>query len=147
MVMRLPVIEFERELWPAHPDTTFSTKTVSPNGGEPGTTTLDLDLGSGYVHISLSHNPRALTTSISSISHRRKIYRTEPQTVSTFLVLLTTGLQYMVQRLNYAKDLERIERIRQDAKTNAWGNRLVPPEGQKKASVIWTGWYDTALTR
>jgi len=56
-------------------------------------------------------------------------------TVSTFLVLLTTGLQYMVQRLNYAKDLERIERIRQDAKTAAWGNRLVPPEGQKKVKV------------
>jgi len=58
------------------------------------------------------------------------------QTVVTFLVLLTTGLQYMVQRLNYARDLERIERIKQDAKTTAWGNRLVSPEGQKKASVI-----------
>ncbi|KAF9652178.1 chaperone J-domain-containing protein [Thelephora ganbajun] len=56
-------------------------------------------------------------------------------TVFMFLVLLTTGLQYMVQRLNYAKDLERIERIRQDAKTTAWGNRLVPPEGQKKVRV------------
>ena len=42
----------------------------------------------------------------------------------------------MVQRLNYAKDLGRIERIRQDAKTAAWGNRLVSPEGQKKASAI-----------
>jgi len=56
-------------------------------------------------------------------------------TVITFLILLTTGLQYMVQRLNYARDLERIERIRQDAKTTAWGNRLVPPEGQKKVKV------------
>jgi len=56
-------------------------------------------------------------------------------TVVTFLALLTTGLQYMVQRLNYTRDLERIEKIRQDAKTTAWGNRLVPPEGQKKVKV------------
>jgi len=56
-------------------------------------------------------------------------------TVMTFLVVLTTGLQYMVQKLNYARDLERIERIRQDARTTAWGNRLVPPEGQKKVRV------------
>jgi len=56
-------------------------------------------------------------------------------TVITFLILLTTGLQYMVQRLNYTKDLGRIERIRQDARTAAWGNRLVPPEGQKKVRV------------
>ncbi|KAF9780123.1 DnaJ-domain-containing protein [Thelephora terrestris] len=56
-------------------------------------------------------------------------------TVMTFLVILTTGLQYMVQKLNYAKDVERIERIRHDARTTAWGNRLVPPEGQKKVRV------------
>lgn len=56
-------------------------------------------------------------------------------TVMTFLVVLTTGLQYMVQRLNHAKDLERIERIRHDARTTAWGNRLVSPEGQKKVRV------------
>jgi len=56
-------------------------------------------------------------------------------TVMTFLVVLTTGLQYMVQKLNYARDLERIERIRQEARTTAWGNRLVPPEGQKKVRV------------
>jgi len=56
-------------------------------------------------------------------------------TVLTFLVFLTTGLQYMVQRLNYTKDLERIERIRQDAKKAAWGNRLVPPEGRKQVKV------------
>lgn len=62
----------------------------------------------------------------------------------TFLVVLTTGLQYMVQKLNYARDLERIERIRQDARTTAWGNRLVPPEGQKKVSVILTGWHEVA---
>ena len=49
----------------------------------------------------------------------------------------------MVQRLNYAKDLERIEKIRLDARTAAWGSRSVPPEGQKKVSVAWTWWYDS----
>lgn len=77
-----------------------------------------------------------LIASILPIPNRWKIYRVEQQTVSTFLVLLTTGLQYMVQRLNHARDLERIERIRQDAKTTAWGDRLVHPESQKKVSVI-----------
>jgi len=41
----------------------------------------------------------------------------------------------MVQKLNYTKDLERIEKIRRDARTTAWGNRLIPPEGQKKVRV------------
>ena len=95
----------------------------------------------------LPYDPRALITFISSTLNLRENFHAKIQTVLTFLVFLTTGLQYMVQRLNYAKDLERIERIRQDAKTTAWGNRLVPPEGQKKASVILTGWHDTELTR
>jgi len=56
-------------------------------------------------------------------------------TVFTFLVFLTTGLQFMVQKLNYARDLERVEKIRHDARTTAWGNRLIPPEGQKKVRV------------
>ena len=54
-----------------------------------------------------------------------KFYHPNTQTVFTFLVFLTTGLQFMVQKLNYSRDLERIEKIRHDAKTTAWGNRSV----------------------
>ena len=141
MVMMFPYDQFRRiltTLWRIRSDTTFSTKMGSPNGGEPDTTMLDLDLGSGYVHVSASWPSSRIHRFHLPIANHRKNYRAGTQTVSTFLVLLTTGLQYMVQRLNYAKDLERIERIRQDAKTTAWGNRLVAPEGQKKASAIWT---------
>lgn len=140
MVMRLPAINLGRSLihtpWRIQSDTTFSTQMGSPSGGEPGTTTLDLDLGSGYVHALCLTILLTLIASILPIPNRWKFYRVEQQTVSTFLVLLTTGLQYMVQRLNHARDLERIERIRQDAKTTAWGDRLVHPESQKKVSVI-----------
>ena len=41
----------------------------------------------------------------------------------------------MVQKLKYASDLKRIEKIRHEARTTAWGNRSVPPEGQKKVSL------------
>jgi DnaJ family protein C protein 1 len=41
-------------------------------------------------------------------------------------------MQYMVQKMNYNRDLARIETIIQNAKTAAWGNKLIPADGQKK---------------
>lgn len=100
--------------------------------------------GTGYYYsrfrpgVGVSACPYAVMifSRIQDSSRQWKIYHITTQTVMTFLVILTTGLQFMVQRLNYAKDLGRIERIRHDARTTAWGNRLVPPEGQKKVSVM-----------
>ena len=147
MITRLPCDRFNPRRTPSYPNRyDFFYKNGVPKWR-----------GTGYYYsrfrpgIGVRGRPCLTTLVYSSLpfsQHRhRKNYRAGTQTVSTFLVLLTTGLQYMVQRLNYAKDLERIERIRQDAKTAAWGNRLDPPEGQKKVSVIWTGWHDAALTR
>ncbi|KAG6911179.1 hypothetical protein DXG01_003046 [Tephrocybe rancida] len=56
-------------------------------------------------------------------------------TVFAFLVILTSGLQLLVQRLNYKKDLERIEKFVQQAKAAAWGPKAVPVEGQRKVKV------------
>ncbi|KAF9008974.1 DnaJ domain-containing protein, partial [Cyathus striatus] len=53
-------------------------------------------------------------------------------TVCTFLIIVTSGVQYVIQRLNYKKDLERIERITQAARTAAWGTKMVPGVGQRK---------------
>ncbi|KIY74026.1 DnaJ-domain-containing protein [Cylindrobasidium torrendii FP15055 ss-10] len=55
--------------------------------------------------------------------------------VSVFLVLLTSGLQYIVQSMNYKRDLARIERISQDARLAAWGPKLIPIDGQRKVKV------------
>ncbi|KAG5648987.1 hypothetical protein DXG03_000336 [Asterophora parasitica] len=55
--------------------------------------------------------------------------------VVVFLTILTSGLQLLVQRLNYTRDLERIERFVRDARAAAWGPKLVPIEGQRKVKV------------
>ncbi len=49
-----------------------------------------------------------------------------------FLTILTSGLQYLVQKLNYKRDLGRIEKIQRDARLAAWGAKLVPIDGQRK---------------
>lgn len=51
-----------------------------------------------------------------------------------FLVVLTSGLQYLIQGIKYKQDVVRIEKIVGDAKTAAWGNRNAPLEGQRKVS-------------
>ncbi|EGO01878.1 hypothetical protein SERLA73DRAFT_177452 [Serpula lacrymans var. lacrymans S7.3] len=56
-------------------------------------------------------------------------------TVLVFLTLITSGLQYLVQRLNYSRDLERVERIIRDARLAAWGQKMVPLEGKRKVKV------------
>ncbi|KAI0081750.1 DnaJ-domain-containing protein [Panus rudis PR-1116 ss-1] len=55
--------------------------------------------------------------------------------VLVFLTLLSSVLQYVIQRLNYRRDLDRIKTIREQAKTAAWGNMLSPPTGPKKVKV------------
>ncbi|TBU45074.1 DnaJ-domain-containing protein [Dichomitus squalens] len=56
-------------------------------------------------------------------------------TVLTFLVIITSGIQYIVQKLNYNRDLKRIEHIVEQARTAAWGSKLNPVEGQRKVKV------------
>ncbi|KAI9063266.1 DnaJ-domain-containing protein [Trametes sanguinea] len=56
-------------------------------------------------------------------------------TVLTFLVILTSGLQYLVQKMNYNRDLKRIQDIREKARAAAWGTRTSPQEGQRKVKV------------
>ncbi|KAG6869270.1 hypothetical protein C0993_000023 [Termitomyces sp. T159_Od127] len=60
-------------------------------------------------------------------------------TVVVFLVILTSGLHLLVQKMNYKKDLERIDRIRQQARTTAWGPKAIPLEGQRKVKVNLSG--------
>jgi len=55
--------------------------------------------------------------------------------VFVFLTILTSGLQYVIQGINYKKDLERIELITGKAKAAAWGPKMVPVKGQRKVRV------------
>ncbi|KAK0453512.1 DnaJ-domain-containing protein [Armillaria borealis] len=59
--------------------------------------------------------------------------------VLVFLTVLTSSLQYIIQKMNYRRDLERIERIRQDARLAAWGPKMIPVEGQRKVKVNLSG--------
>ncbi|KAI0349414.1 DnaJ-domain-containing protein [Trametes cingulata] len=56
-------------------------------------------------------------------------------TVVTFLIILTSGLQYLVQKMNYNRDLRRIQEIRDQARAAAWGAKMTPLEGQRKVKV------------
>ncbi|KAI0771604.1 DnaJ domain-containing protein [Trametes elegans] len=56
-------------------------------------------------------------------------------TVFTFLVMLTSGLQYIVQKMNYKRDIQRIHEIRDKARAAAWGAKLTPLEGQRKVKI------------
>ena len=71
-------------------------------------------------------------SSVQSRSHAFK----RTQTVLTFLVIITSALQYIVQRLNYNRDLQRIEWIVEQARTSAWGSKMTPQEGQRKVSYF-----------
>ncbi|KDR83660.1 hypothetical protein GALMADRAFT_235985 [Galerina marginata CBS 339.88] len=55
--------------------------------------------------------------------------------VFVFLTILTSGLQYVIQRINYRKDLERIDFITGKAKAAAWGPKMIPVNGQRKVRV------------
>ncbi|TCD69660.1 hypothetical protein EIP91_006677 [Steccherinum ochraceum] len=56
-------------------------------------------------------------------------------TVFVFLTIVTSGVQYLIQKLNYKRDLERVEWIVQQAKSAAWGAKMIPGEGQRKVKV------------
>lgn len=55
--------------------------------------------------------------------------------VLAFLIILTSGLQLLVQRINYKRDLERIEKVRGEARSAAWGPKLVPNVGKRKVKI------------
>ncbi|KIP10701.1 hypothetical protein PHLGIDRAFT_125394 [Phlebiopsis gigantea 11061_1 CR5-6] len=55
--------------------------------------------------------------------------------VFVFLTIVTSAVQYVVQRLNYGRDLKRVDNVIAQAKTAAWGNKLTPGEGQRKVKV------------
>ena len=58
------------------------------------------------------------------------------QTVFTFLVILTTGLHYIVQHINFKRDLTRIEHILGQAKLVAWGPKMIPSSGRRKVGLL-----------
>ena len=53
-----------------------------------------------------------------------------------FLVVLSTGLHYVVQRMNYKRDLARIEYILSQAKLAAWGPKMIPAGGRRKVRLL-----------
>lgn len=56
-------------------------------------------------------------------------------TVLIFLATLTTGLQYIVQHMNFKRDLARIERILGQAKLAAWGPKMIPSGSRRKVKL------------
>ncbi|KAJ3555540.1 hypothetical protein NP233_g12183 [Leucocoprinus birnbaumii] len=56
-------------------------------------------------------------------------------TVLVFLTMFTSALQYLVQKMNYKKDMARIELITSRAKRAAWGPKMIPTTGQRKVRV------------
>lgn len=70
-------------------------------------------------------------------------YRPGLGSVLTFLIFLTSGLQYLVQKINYTRDLVRIGQIVTSARTAAWGPKLIPINGTRKVKVpLGGGTYD-----
>lgn len=57
------------------------------------------------------------------------------QTVTVFLIVLTSALQLLVQKMNYKRDLARIELITSRARRAAWGPKMTPASGQRKVRV------------
>lgn len=53
-------------------------------------------------------------------------------TVLVFLTALSTGLHYVIQHINYKKDLARIEHIINQAKQVAWGPKMLPVVGGRR---------------
>jgi curved DNA-binding protein CbpA len=59
--------------------------------------------------------------------------------VLVFLVIITSGIQYMVQRMNQKRDLERIRSVIQSARRAAWGPKMVPLTGPRKVRIPLSG--------
>ena len=47
-------------------------------------------------------------------------------------MILSSGVHYTIQRINYRNDLARIDRFVSEARSAAWGPRMVPLEGKRK---------------
>jgi len=62
-------------------------------------------------------------------------YRPGLGSVFIFLITVTSGLHYVIQRINYQNDLKRIEKFVRDARLAAWGPKMIPQEGKKKVKV------------
>lgn len=58
------------------------------------------------------------------------------KTVLTFLIILSSGMQYFIHRSNYKRDLRRIEDVVREARLAAWGPKMVPVEGQRKVYTL-----------
>ncbi|KAF8974481.1 DnaJ domain-containing protein [Flammula alnicola] len=52
-----------------------------------------------------------------------------------FLGFFTSGVQFVIQKINYRRDLERIELIVSKAKSAAWGPKMIPVRGKRKVRV------------
>lgn len=58
------------------------------------------------------------------------------QTVLVFLTILSTGLHYVIQHMNYKRDLARVEYIISQAKQAAWGPKLLPVGNRRKVGFL-----------
>ncbi|VDC07300.1 unnamed protein product [Peniophora sp. CBMAI 1063] len=56
-------------------------------------------------------------------------------TVLVFLTILSSILQYVFQKMNYTRDIERIELITSQARKLAWGERLTPLSNRRRIKV------------
>jgi DnaJ family protein C protein 1 len=52
---------------------------------------------------------------------------------------MSTGLQYVIQRINYSRDLARVERIVNEARMAAWGPKMTPTNHPRKVKVNLSG--------
>ncbi|KZT20371.1 DnaJ-domain-containing protein [Neolentinus lepideus HHB14362 ss-1] len=62
-------------------------------------------------------------------------FRPDLASVLVFLIILTSALQYVVQRFTYKRDLGRVEYFIREARSAAWGPKLAPVEGPRKVKV------------
>jgi hypothetical protein len=59
--------------------------------------------------------------------------------VLIFLTIVTSLFQYIVQHMNYKRNLKRIQLLTNNAKLAAWGPKMIPVEGKKKVKVPISG--------
>ncbi|KAG8865233.1 hypothetical protein FRB96_000123 [Tulasnella sp. 330] len=65
-------------------------------------------------------------------------YRPGLISVLLFLLILTSGMQYIIQKYNYWMDTRRIERFVKKARKLAWGPEMKPQPGAKKVRLLLT---------
>ena len=55
--------------------------------------------------------------------------------------MLTSGLQYVIQWINYKRDLERIELIVSKAKSAAWGPKFGSGQWKEKGEFLSSAYW------